>query len=73
MGLEVEISIHLLVSFPENCWCVLLTLALIASGVESYVLKLEYAQKYEHKHTSSECYISRKNESNAPPCAFWLN
>jgi len=49
-------------------------LTLIASGVESDVLKkLEYAPKYEHKHTSSERYISRKNESNAPPCAFWLN
>ena len=51
-----------MVSFP--CECVVLTLSLIASGVESIVLKL--GSMFEQKIPAA--YVTfPENESNAPP------
>ena len=67
VGLEVELAstcwlVSLVVGFP--CECVVLTLSLIASGVESIVLEL--GSMCEQKVPAA--YVTfPENESNAPP------
>jgi hypothetical protein len=72
VGLEMELAsivgwfpvwlVSRVVGFP--CECVVLTLSLIASGVESIVLKL--GSMFEQKIPAA--YVTfPENESNAPP------